>query len=291
MEHAARGAAALAASDSLTAVAAYTQALIQHPLSPDYFTQRSTAFTRLKTPHGPRNDLALKDAEFAVLFGQKRSKREKIQAGQQRRVVALIGLDRFGDAAFLLQTMVRWRTTEKKDKMEGDMWKAKIDQKTKGLSADDERMKVTVKEYPEVELPSQQSLKKSLQSQLKGDGSFRFDGEEDVVVAEATQSTTNNLSQVGPTAVKTEVSGNGAHISTDDMPIANTKVDTGRSSSTTTASAPVPVPQTLTKVRHEWYQNGQAVTVTIYAKGVQKDKAEIDIQEDSVRRERFCERS
>jgi suppressor of G2 allele of SKP1 len=267
MEHAARGAKALDASDALTAVAAYTQALIQHPSSPDYFVRRSTAFNRLRPP---RNDLALKDAELAVLFGQKRAKRDKIQAGQQRRVVALFGLGRYGDASFLLATMLKWRSQEKKDKMEGDIWKAKIDQKLNALPAQDESQKVTIKEYPDIELPSEKDLIKMLKSQLKADGTYRFEGEENIVIGEATPAET------AAPETKTEVVGDGGRLSTDEMPIGDTKVDP------TTASAPFPEPTTLTKIRHEWYQNAQSVSLTIYAKGVQKDDAEVDIRDDSV---------
>jgi suppressor of G2 allele of SKP1 len=282
MEHAARGAKALDASDALTAVASYTQALIQHPNSPDYFVQRSTAFNRLRAPHGPRNDLALRDAEFAVLLGEKRAKREKIQAGQQRRVIALFGLGQYGNAAFLLETTLRWRTSEKKDKMEGDIWKAKIEQKMKNLPADDERRLVTVKEFPELDLPSKEDLVKMLKGQLKGDGTFKFDREEDTVMVEDTSSESKEQPKLASPETKTEILGDGAQLSTDEMPISNTKVDTGRSESTTTASAPIPEPATLTKIRHEWYQNANSVNITIYAKGVQKDQAEVNIHEDSV---------
>jgi suppressor of G2 allele of SKP1 len=282
MEHAARGAKALDASDALTAVVAYTQALIQHPTSPDYFVQRSTAFNRLKAPHGPRNDLALQDSEFAVLLGQKRAKREKIQAGQQRRVIALFGLGQYGNAAFLLETMLRWRTSEKKDKMEGDIWKAKIEQKMKNLPADDEKRRVTVKEYPELDLPNEKDLVKMLKGQLKGDGTFRFDGEKDTAVVEDASSESKEQSKFASPETKTDILRDGAQLSTDEMPISNTKVDTGRSESTTTASAPIPEPATLTKIRHEWYQNANSVNITIYAKGVQKDQAEVNIHEDSV---------
>jgi suppressor of G2 allele of SKP1 len=282
MEHAAHGAKALDASDALTAVAAYTQALIQHPTSPDYFVQRSTAFNRLKDPHGPRNDLALQDAEFAVLLGQKRAKREKIQAGQQRRVIALFGLGQYGNAAFLLETMLRWRTSGKKDKMEGDIWKAKIEQKMKNLPTDDEKRQVTVKEYPELDLPSETDLVKMLKGQLKGDGTFRFDGEDDTVMVENTSSESKEQSKLASPETKTEILGDGAQLSTDEMPISNAKVDAGKSESTTTAPAPIPEPATLAKIRHEWYQNANSVNITIYAKGVQKDQAEINIHEDSV---------
>ena len=187
--------------------------------------------------------------------------------------------------------MLRWRTSEKKDKMEGDIWKAKVEQKLKTLSAEDQKTQVTVKEYPDIELPNEQGLKKLLQGQLKTDRTFRFDGDEEVMVAEATTPATTDLSKVGPTEVKTEISSEGAHMSTDEMPVADIKSDTATSNETTTASAPVPVPQTITKIRHEWYQNAQSVMVTIYAKGVQKQKAEVDIQEDSVSTEfnlRLC---
>lgn len=282
MEHADRGAKALDASDALTAVAAYTQALIQHPSSPDYFVRRSTAFNRLKPP---RNDLALKDAEVAVLLGQKRAKREKIQAGQQRRVIALFGLGRYGDAAFLLNTMLRWRTSEKKDKMEGDIWKAKIEQKLKALPAEDERRQVTVEEYPDIELPSEKDLVKMLKSQLKADGTFRFDGEEETASADTTGQEVNEIKEAPKLAsseTKTEVVGDQVRLSTEEMPISESKVETSRSNATTTASAPIPQPATLTKIRHEWYQNSQSVNITIYAKGVQKDQAELEIREDSV---------
>src|SRR5665213_2418731 len=130
MNHAKRGADALEASDGPGALSSFTKALIEHPTSPDYFIQRSTAFTRLKPP---RYDLALNDANLAVLLAQKRASREKIQAAQQRRVVALFGLKQYGDAAFVLQSMEKWRpntpdnapadsfTGPRKDAMVGQM--------------------------------------------------------------------------------------------------------------------------------------------------------------------------
>ena len=279
MEHADRGAKALDASDAHTAVSAYTQALIQHPTSPDYFVRRSTAFNRLKPP---RNDLALRDAELAVVLGQKRAKREKIQAGQQRRVIALFGLGRYGDAAFLLETMLKWRTSDKKDQMEGDIWKAKIEQRMKALPGDHEERQVRAKEYPEVEYISEEDMVKMLKSQLKADGRFRFDGEDDTTVADDSAPENNKPSDVASPEIKTEVLGDGVQISTDEMPIGDTNVDTKQSTATTTASAPIPEPATLTKIRHEWYQTAQSVGVTIYAKGVQKAQAEVNIYEDSV---------
>ena len=111
MEHAKLGARALETGDLQTAVVEYTEALVEHPTSPDYYTQRSICFSRLKPP---RHDLALQDAEMAVLCGQKRGKRDKIQAGQQRRVVGLYNIGKYADAKFVLDSMKRWRPSNSK---------------------------------------------------------------------------------------------------------------------------------------------------------------------------------
>lgn len=272
MEHAARGAAALDAGDALTAVSAYTQALIQHPSSPDYFIQRSTAFTRLKPPHEPQHDLSLADAEHAVVLGQKRARREKIQAAQQRRVIALFGLHQYGNAAFVLGTMERWRTKEKKDKMEGDMWKAKINQRLNALPQNDPARQVTVKEYPNSELLSDSAMKKVLQAQLKADGTFRFAGESE---PEATVGTSTDVVAGEPTTLSENFPPNG--IKVDHETIISITPTASQTENTTT-----PPSHTMSKVRHEWFQNAQNVTVTLYAKGVPKDRAEIEINDDSI---------
>jgi len=51
-----------------------------------------------------------------------------------------------------------------------------------------------------------------------------------------------------------------------------------------TAPAPVVMAQQTTpdKIRHEWYQNSENIYFTLLAKGVPKDKAQIDIQERSL---------
>lgn len=290
MDHAARGATALKSSDALTAVAAYTKALVEHPHSPDYFIQRSTAFTRLTPPHGPRHDLALQDAEYAVLLGTKRAKREKIQAAQQRRVIALNSLGRYADAAFLLQTMEKWRAKDsKKDQMEGQMWKAKIEQNRKKGANEDTSNTVTVQEYPELELPSESVLKKTLQGQLKRDGTFKFTDE-----AEPTEHRGHGWedlkelrSQSFTSERKASIVSLGPNESTESIPATDIKVDTEAIITIDDTNAPAPIAphasnSTVSKVRHEWYQNNQTVTLTIYAKGVPKEKTEVDLSSDSV---------
>lgn len=271
MDHAARGAAALAGGDAVTAVSAYTEALIQNPSSPDYFIQRSTAFIRLKAPHQPQHELSLIDAEYAVLLGQKRARREKIQAGQQRRVIAMFGLQRYGDAAFILGTMEKWRTKEKKDKMEGDLWKAKIDQKLRGLPEDDAARQVRVKEYPERALPSDSIIKKMLQGQLNADGIFHFGGD---------------VQNQPDGDRKADLSDGESNNPLDGVPANAVKVEKESIVSITPATSlsegPTEAPKPLLPIRHEWFQNASNVTITIYAKSVPKDQTDVEINEDSV---------
>jgi SGS domain/CS domain len=271
MDHAARGAAALSSGDALTAVSAYTQALIEHPSSPDYFIQRSTAFTRLKTPHQPQHTHSLTDAEYAVLLGQKRAKREKIQAAQQRRIIALFSLHQYGNAAFILGTMERWRTKEKKDKMEGDMWKAKIEQKLNLLPEDDPARQVTVKEYPDRELLGDSAMKKLLQAQLKGDGTFRFVGDPE---GEASDDAKPDIIGSEPSKPSEDVPKNGNQVD-QETAVPTVLMEPPPEASTQSA-------QPLSKIRHEWFQNSHNITVTLYAKGVPKDRAEIEINDNSI---------
>jgi suppressor of G2 allele of SKP1 len=257
MDHAARGKVALAASpaDGPKALVEYTRALLEHPHSADYFAERSKAFTRLSPA---RYDLALQDAEYAVLIGRKLGRRAKIQSGQQRRVVALYGLGRYQDAGFLLQTMEKWRSkgqdalpgaskeqtnSNNPDQAEGHIWKSKIDMKMSNMT-EEESANIAVKEYPEIDLPNASDMKKKLQAQLNQDGTYNYEGN-----AEPKQAP-----KVTPTS---------------------TVATSAPTSTSTTSSAP-------TTIRHEWYQNAQSVILTIYAKGVPKHKAHIDIQDDSL---------
>lgn len=241
MEHANRGAKALD-SDPQTAIVEYTKALIEHPTSPDYFTQRSIAFTRTKPP---RHDLALQDAELAVLCGQKRGKRDQIQAGQQRRLVAYYNLGRYADAKLVLDTMKKWRPANSKpQEMEHSMWDARISNKLKTYPQEG-----SVAEYPSQSLPDESTMRQLLRRQLKADGTFNYDGD-DVQTQEET----------------------------------STQASDGTIAQTVNAAQPVPSAASVPaqKVRHEWYQNNQNVILTLYAKGVPKDKVEVEIEENSV---------
>ncbi|RMZ79769.1 hypothetical protein DV738_g3247, partial [Chaetothyriales sp. CBS 135597] len=224
MDFAKAGADALAAGDPATAVTQYTKALLVHPASPDYLTQRATAFARLRPA---RYDLALRDAELAVLCGRKRSSRKHIQAAQLRRVVGLYHNGRYAEAKYVLGTMQKWLPKEaegeeklksamgggdQKASMEVNIWLTKVN---KRLAENPQPEFSSKDEYPEGtdKDVADATLLKLYKTQMKADGTFDFDWQ---------------------------------------------------------------------PVRHEWYQNNQSVILTLYAKGVPKDKAQIEIQDDSV---------
>lgn len=51
----------------------------------------------------------------------------------------------------------------------------------------------------------------------------------------------------------------------------------------TSAQAPAPpIVTSKEKIRHEWYQSPSSITITIFAKGIPKDRAEVSIEEQSV---------
>ncbi|RMZ87262.1 hypothetical protein DV736_g5512, partial [Chaetothyriales sp. CBS 134916] len=263
MDLAKSGADALSASDPATAATQYTKALLVHPASPDYLTQRATAFARLKPP---RYDLALRDAELAVLCGRKRSSRKHIQAAQLRRVVGLYHNGRHAEAKYVLGTMQRWLPNEedgeeklkaamsgadKTISMEAKIWLNKVN---KRLAEHPQPEFTSGDEYPEGTDKdiADATLLKLYKSQLKADGTFNFDWQPG---QESTTASTPQHASSGP----------------------STGTTTTTTTTTTAPSAPV-----TTKVRHEWYQNAQSVIITLYAKGVPKDKAQVDIQDDSL---------
>ena len=221
MDLAAKGKKALAASNYEEAVALFTSALQVSPTSPDYLTQRSTAYHRTQ-----KFDLALADAEQAVLAAQKRAKRELIIEAQFRRGCALWALERFGDAKFVFEVVKKLNPEYKMV----PMWMQKTEMSMSKIGEDDERKKVTAKETPEVE--------QNAGGDAKGGSSM------------AEQ--------------KTNGSANG-------------------SGSAPSPAAPNPKPPAAQtpadKIRHEWYQNSENIYFTLLAKGVPKDKAQVDIQE------------
>jgi suppressor of G2 allele of SKP1 len=221
---AALGQKALEAKDYSGAVKHYTEAL-KSSNSPLWLTQRSTAYQREGA-----HELALHDAEDAVLSAISRGKRELIAAAQMRRAIALYSLGRYGDARLCFT----WaRKLNEKEKGLG-MWQAKVVAEFDKLDEEAEGRKVAIKEVPD----KVDRAPKQPQSE--------------------------------------------ASVASENAPAADAKVPTsGRTTSTTTTAAAAQTPKD--KIRHEWYQSSSKVTITIFAKNVPKDQADIQIGAQSVR--------
>lgn len=127
-------------SDYPTAIK-YLTAALKTSQSPLWLIQRSTAYQRTG-----QHDLALADADSALLASISRGKRDLIATSHFRRAVALHGLGRFGDARLCLT----W-CNKKNEKEKGlTIWMAKVKQDYEAAGGDTaECNRTTVKEIPD----------------------------------------------------------------------------------------------------------------------------------------------
>lgn len=264
MNAASKGEKALADSNAPLAIEQYTRALIELPRAPNYYIQRSTAYSRLKPADGgPNYHAALRDAEVALALAAERGKRELILSAQFRRGVSLFQLARYVDAAFLFMlidkkiarpktdddkaTRVQNAMTEPGPKSGYEnqlpIWMAKVQRKLGELAECDEKPVVSVVEYPkDTRVPSEKDLKAELA------------GKAETAMPDTAQSSKSTVSE-GPKSVTT-----------------------GEQKPTASVSASA----TPEKFRHEWYQSQDSVVVTLYAKGVPKEKVGVELKDDSV---------
>ena len=221
MDHAAKGAAALASSSFTAAVGHYNDAIASKPEAVDYYIKRSTAYTRVSPPN---HTSALADAETALVLAHKRAKRELIVQSQLRRGIALFGLQRWADSKQCFDWVKKLDTKEKTVAI----WDMKVKGKLKDLTETDAASKVTIEELPHIELPTASNNKSPEKPVQKESG--------------------EEIAQPAPPA------------------------------SASAEIRPEGVQTPANKIRHEWYQTPETVVVTLFAKGVPKDKATIQIQ-------------
>ena len=226
MEQASRGASALSSGDFASAIAHYTEALTTNATAVDYYIKRSTAYTRMSPAD---HQASLKDAETAVQLAVKRAKRELIAQSQLRRAVALFGLERFADAKQCLEWSKKYNEKEKTL----PIWAMKIDSKLKGLEEGDPRAAVTVKETPDVDVPTAPPVTSSIKPVERQ--------EEQTAVVSIKEALQDLSTTPKPQGAQTPAS----------------------------------------KIRHEWYQTSENVIVTLYCKGIPKDKATVEIKDNS----------
>ena len=158
-----KGQQAIVKRDYDEAIKQYTAAL-KTATSPLWLINRSTAYQRLG-----KHELALADADNAVIAATQRARRELIATAQFRRAVALHGLKRYGDARLCLT----WcRKMNEKEKALG-MWQAKVakDYETAENAGESDSISCTVKETPdpvtEVSSESKETEKNDKDSKVK----------------------------------------------------------------------------------------------------------------------------
>lgn len=258
MNAANEGDKALTNSDLPAAIKHFTTALKEHPRAPSYYIKRATAYTRLKPADGgPDFHSALRDAEIAVLLARERGRLELILDAQMRRAVALYHLERYGDAGLLLDYIDSKidrseqkaepgipkpkQSSHRRDE-ELSIWRIKLKGKVDRLNPNDDKLKVTIKEFPEGLDTSEDALRRALTSPADAKP-------DDASGAEKTKDSQLNVQ--GPGASAPMTAGPAA-------------------------------PQVPSKIRHEWYQSNDRVVITVYAKGVKKEDLDADLQETSV---------
>ncbi|GLB01793.1 hypothetical protein AtubIFM57258_000203 [Aspergillus tubingensis] len=270
MNAASLGDTALQSSDPTTATLHYTTALLSHPRSPSYFIKRSTAFSRLKpTPNLPA---ALRDAESAVLLARERGKRELIVEAQMRRAIVLFLMGRYVAAEGVVGVVERMVGLDKEGSNGEDnkeekvmramggasggagkgveaevrIWGAKIRAKVRGLGGDGDK----VEEVPVgVKVPGEKELRAQLEELRGGSRS------------------------------KSTVGGGGGD--EEGKKVEDKAEKEEEKAEVKEAQQQQQQQQQQVKVRHEWYQSGETVVVTLYVKGVPKDKVAIELKEDS----------
>lgn len=146
---AAQGSEALSKQDYETAISKYTSALAILPTAVDYYIKRSTAYQR-----SAQLQQAFSDAEIAVSLSYQRSKRELMGQAQLRRGISCYQLGRYGDAGFCFRLAKQLLGSTERSV---GMWVSKLelvlDDKEK-VPDDDVRREVTIKEVPDVSIPT-----------------------------------------------------------------------------------------------------------------------------------------
>jgi suppressor of G2 allele of SKP1 len=240
MESAHKAQKFLEAKDYAAAITHFTNAL-KTSNSPVWLIQRSTAYQR-----NNEHDLAVLDAENAVLAARERGKRELIATAQFRRAIALHSQGRYGDARLCFIWCNKYNEKEKGL----TMWVAKNKKDYDKAGGDEaECNKTTVKEIPEPHIDVKQ-----IEAKTEGKGKG---------IAASTANT-----------VKPKQAD-------DKKGEAEAKTESKVKSIPATTPAPV-APTPKEKVRMEWYQSSATVSISIFAKGIPKEEAEVVIEEGAV---------
>ncbi|KAK6356833.1 hypothetical protein TWF718_001173 [Orbilia javanica] len=239
---AAKGAAALSSQDYPAAISYYTQAIEGIPTSVDYYIKRSTAHQRASSYSD-----ALADAEIAVILAQRKGNREQLSTSQLRRGIALLLMQQFGDAGACFGWAEKYNEKDKSI----PFWQKKLEVDLSKILDDDVRREVTVKEIPDREVPKPSkpaSTAKASSSKAPGDSGRVEELPDDYEEPKKAQSI-----EPKPTAVEPPK-----------------------------PAAPAGVSTPADKIRHEWYQTANSVTISLFVKGVPKESTTVELESNSL---------
>ncbi|KAK6517001.1 hypothetical protein TWF506_006880 [Arthrobotrys conoides] len=243
---AAKGAAALSSQDYPAAISYYSQAIERLPTSVDYYIKRSTAYQRASSYSD-----ALSDAEIAVVLAQRKGNRDQLSTSQLRRGIALLLLQQYGDAGACFGWAEKYNEKDKSI----PFWNKKLEVDLSKVPDDDDRREVTITEIPnrEVPKPSKPAPAKAASSSASTSKSAGDSGRVEELPDDYEEPKKTQQAEPAPAATE------------PPKP---------------TALAGVSTP--ADKIRHEWYQTANSVTISLFVKGVPKESTTVELEKNSL---------
>ncbi|RVD80492.1 uncharacterized protein DFL_008389 [Arthrobotrys flagrans] len=188
---------------------------------------------------------ALSDAEIAVILAQRKGNREQLSTSQLRRGIALLLMQQYGDAG----ACFGWAEKLNEKDKSIPFWQKKLEVDLSKILDDDVRREVTVKEIPdrEVPKPSKPATSKAAAS------SFKSPGDSGRVEELPDDYKEPKKTEPKPAAVEPPK-----------------------------PTVPAGVSTPADKIRHEWYQTANSVTVSLFVKGVPKESTTVELESNSL---------
>ncbi|KAK6509720.1 hypothetical protein TWF481_004451 [Arthrobotrys musiformis] len=188
---------------------------------------------------------ALSDAEIAVILAQRKGNREQLSTSQLRRGIALLLMQQFGDAGACFGWAEKFNEKDKSI----PFWQKKLEVDLSKILDDDVRREVTVKEIPEREIPKPTSSK--------------------------------------PAASKSASKPDGDSGRVEELPDDYEEPEKKATEEPKAVEPPKPTPPAgvstpADKIRHEWYQTANSVTISLFVKGVPKESTTVELESNSL---------
>ncbi|KAF3186707.1 hypothetical protein TWF106_011250 [Orbilia oligospora] len=188
---------------------------------------------------------ALSDAEIAVVLAQRKGNRDQLSTSQLRRGIALLLMQQYGDAGACFSWAEKYNEKDKSI----PFWQKKLEVDLSKLLDDDDRREVTVTEIPNREIPKPSKPTSSASaSKSAGDSGRVEELPDDYEEPKKTQ-------KVGSTPAAVE----------PPKP-----------------AVPAGVSTPADKIRHEWYQTANSVTISLFVKGVPKESTTVELESNSL---------